>query len=112
MNTKKIDYRRYAEEYGLSFDEMYHQKLGGVSWESLAVGVNKGTLQTMMRDFCRDNGYDYEILKIRGAGIVSDAKAVDRGKIRALRKAGWRLKEIAVDCHCTEECVKVVLNEM
>lgn len=38
-------------------------------------------------------------------------KKIDKGKIRALRKAGWLLSEIALDCYCSIADVEEVLNE-
>lgn len=38
-------------------------------------------------------------------------RKVDKGKIRALRKAGWLLSEIAFDCYCSVAEVEEVLNE-
>lgn len=109
MNHKKIEYKTYAKEHGIDFKDIYNRKVRGESWTSLADGVSLGTMQSMMEDFCKDNGYNYEALKIRGAGIICDVGLVDEGRVKALRKAHWSIKDIAVDCHCTTECVEQIL---
>lgn len=38
-------------------------------------------------------------------------KKIDRGKIRALKKAGWKAWEIASECKCSEATVYNVLKE-
>lgn len=38
-------------------------------------------------------------------------KKIDRGKIRALKKAGWKVWQIASDCQCSEATVYNVLKE-
>lgn len=41
----------------------------------------------------------------------TSTKILDEGKILALYKAGWTIKNIAGDCHCEEEDVKRVLRK-
>lgn len=38
-------------------------------------------------------------------------KKIDRGKIKALKKAGWKAWEIASECKCSEATVYNVLKE-
>lgn len=50
-------------------------------------------------------------------GLLTEGKAkkgdkkIDRGKIKALKKAGWKAWEIASECHCSEATVYNVLKE-
>lgn len=107
----KIHYKEFSDMYDFDFEVAYIDKLRGFSWNRLAHGrVSETTMKVMMEEWCRDNHKDFEILKKNGAGIISDPTLADKGKILALRKARWSIKEIAVDCHCTEECVKEILN--
>ena len=109
MNNKKIHYKQFAEVNGVDFFEIYNRRLRGESWKKLADGkCNQGTMMSLTQEWCKDNGMDFEILK-NGNGILSDPNMVDKGRVMALRKARWSIENIAVDCHCTTECVEQIL---
>lgn len=46
------------------------------------------------------------------AAKKSGRKILDRGRIQALRKAGWTVKAIAEDLQCTDKAVYHALKEM
>lgn len=48
---------------------------------------------------------------LRDAGLYSGKSKVDKGKIRALRKAGWNISAIAHEMWLPAETIKGVLNE-
>ena len=48
---------------------------------------------------------------LREAGLYSGKAPVDKGKIRALRKAGWNISAIAHEMWLPAETIKGVLNE-
>lgn len=48
---------------------------------------------------------------LTGGKAKKGDKKIDRGKIRALKKAGWKAWEIASECHCSEATVYNVLKE-
>lgn len=109
MNYKKITYAE-LEADGFSVENAYYERLRGESWQNICQGIMAiGTLQSVLMDWCKDNGKDYEVLKGKFNPITNDIHLVDCGKVKALRKARWSIKEIAVDCHCTEDCVERIL---
>lgn len=110
---KKILYTEFAESNGISFEDIYQRRLNGESWQSLANGkVFHGTLRNMTQEWCRDNHRNFDVLLKNGAGTITDVDCVDDGRVKALRKAHWSIKDIAEDCHCTEECVREILHEL
>ena len=48
---------------------------------------------------------------LRDAGLYSGKSPIDKGKIRALRKAGWNIPAIAHEMWLPAETIKGVLNE-
>ena len=63
----------------------------------------------MTQEWCRDNHRSFDALLKNGAGTITDVDCVDDGRVKALRKAHWSIKDIAEDCHCTTECVERIL---
>lgn len=111
MNKKVFTWQNYAQDYDFDFADGYYRKIHGESWASLADGnVNKSTMIVLMEDYCRDCGKDFNVLKKSRVGVESDIKFVDQGRAKALYKAHWSIKDIAIDCHCTEECVKEIID--
>ena len=114
MNKKKITWQQYAELNDFDFEETYHKRLSGLSWEK-AIGKRNimESVRSLLKDWCADNGKDYNLLlKVSNSKFVEidDVNIVDKGKVIALANAGWPIKEIAIDCYCTERCVKEVLE--
>lgn len=108
----KLTWQSVAEEQEIDFEDIYYRRLGGEAWLSINVELPYGTLVKLTKAWAVDNGHDPDKLDRKNLvyGIINDPKCVDSGRAKALRKAGWNLYDIAVDCHCTEECVREVLN--
>lgn len=108
-----MTWQQYEEEYGYDFEQLYQRRLTGEGWRNLASEhMNKGTVMSKLREYCMDKGRDFrELEKVNSNRIIEDPGMVDKGKIKALARARWTISNIAVDCHCTEECVIAVLQE-
>lgn len=64
-------------------------------------------------DIAKMYGYkndEYITSKLKQAGVYK-ANRLDTGKILALRKAGWSIKDIAMDCVASIEQIEEVLND-
>ena len=62
---------------------------------------------------CKDEIIDF--MKSKPAkpkpGAILPRRALDKGKIRALRKAGWTIMEIAKEMGCSSSSVSKILSE-
>ena len=55
---------------------------------------------------------EYITQKLRDAKVYdSSRKRIDKGKIKALRKAGWSIQDIAEEEQLPESIIREVLNE-
>ena len=54
---------------------------------------------------------EYIRAKLRQAGVYK-AKRLDRGKVFALYKAGWKVRDIALDLDTTDDVIKEVLKAL
>lgn len=99
------------EEIDIDLETMYFRRIGGASWEELAkeAGHSQSTIKRMVVAWARDNGKPQPTDKVVKK-LISDPTMVDKGKIKALWKAGWKILSISADCNCTEECVREVLS--
>ena len=108
-----MTWQQYEEEYEIDFAMLYQVRLTGAGWRELEniAGINKSTVQKKLREFCRETGRDYkELEKVNQNTIINDPALVDRGKVWALARAGWKIYDIAIDCHCSEQCVRETLK--
>lgn len=114
MKGKKVTWQQYVEETNLDFELVYQKRLCGLTWEKiLPKECSLYMVRKLIIDWCLDNNKDYEmIIKTNNIKryLIDDIRIVDRGKVIALAKAGWPIKEIAIDCNCTERCAEEVIN--
>lgn len=105
-----------SEELGIDIEKAYKRKTEeGVGWVELAKenGIGKDKMRQLMFEYCQENGKGYPI---KGGvtnpyGLIIDAKLVDRGKVMALRRGHWTVKQIADDCGCIQDVVRQILRE-
>lgn len=108
-----MTWQQYAEEYEIDFEQLYQRRLEGAGWRELGAiaGINKTTVMRKLEEYCEDKGLDFtELKKVNQNTIIEDSAKVDKGKIKALARAGWTVNAIAIDCHCSEQCVVETLG--
>lgn len=111
---KSMTWQQCEEEYGIDFEEIYQRRLGGAGWRELEkiANMNKSTVMVKLKEYCADKGRDYKDLsKVNSNKIIEKPEMVDQGKAMALWRAGWSIKNIAIDCRCTEECVLQIVRQ-
>ena len=99
---------------GVDCERIYNDRLRGMTWEDLATicPVSVATLPRIISEWALDNGRDALPPKMPKNGIICEVECVDRGRVQALWNARWNIRDIAIDCRCTENCVKEVINEI
>lgn len=76
--------------------------LDKISGAPIVVEVRKGDLDT------EEKGPEE---KGKQKSKIGSRKPIDRGRILALRRAGWRIDDIAIDTKCSKSTVRRVIAE-
>lgn len=86
---------------------VYHSRL---SWDKMIDLYKQGyEPNEIARMYGYKNG-EYITAKLRQAGVYRSNK-IDTGKVFALRKAGWTVRDIAMECVASIEQIEEVLND-
>lgn len=112
MSRNRITWQEAEGEYGIDLEDIYYRRLAGEPWKLLSTRFTEIMTKRLTVDWCIDHGHDPEMLQRENLvnGLIVDARMVDRGRVVALARAGWKIRDIAEDCRCTEECVRELLN--
>lgn len=86
---------------------VYHSRL---SWDKMIDLYKQGYDPNEIAKMYGYKNGEYITAKLRQAGVYRSNK-IDKGKVFALRKAGWTVRDIAMECVASIEQIEEVLND-
>ena len=115
MAKPAMTYAEIEEATLCTMEELYNRRqYGHVSWENIAGSAMMGsTLSAAVKKWAKENGLPMDDIKVKKGALVppiDDVRGVDAGRVKALRKGGWDVRNIAIDCGCTERAVREILE--